>query len=295
MKRDDARLYLSLVLVTLIWGNSFIAIKHVVTHVSPLEYVTVRFVPVALTFAVLLLPTRARALWQLVRTEWWRLALLGLVGGVAYNVFLGWGETEIAAGTASLIIALNPAFTYLLSVLFLGERFAWQRAAGIAVAFAGLFVVVRWGSGQEVTLDDATHALVTLGAPACWAVYTVAGKKIVSRHPPLLVTGVAMSFAGLFSLAFASRSLLARLPTLPATFWAAVAFLALLCTGFAFTIWYGALRWMPAGRVASFVYLVPLFANAFGTLLLGEPVTPALVAGAAILVCGVYLVNRRPA
>jgi len=284
-----------LILVTLVWGNSFIAIKHVVEYVTPLELVTVRFVPVALTFAALLLPTRGRQVWRMVRAEGWRLPLLGLVGAVLYNAFLGWGETRIPAGTASLIIALNPAFTYILSVIFLGESFAWRRALGLAIAFGGLFVIVRWSSGRAMTLDDIGYTLVTMLAPACWAVYTVSGKPLVERHPPLLVAGVSMSFAGLFSLAFVRPSLLAQLPSLPASFWWSVLFLAWPCTVFAFSVWFGALQRMPAGRVAGFVYLVPMFAVTFSRWLLDEPVTPALLVGAAILVCGIWLVNRREA
>ena len=282
-----------LLLVTLIWGNSFIAIKHIVQYVTPLELVTVRFVPVALIFAALLLPTRWREILQLVRDESWRLALLGLTGAVFYNIFLGWGETGVSAGTASLIIALNPAFTYALSVLALGERFKWQRALGMAVAFGGLFVIVRWGSGRPINLDEASYAFITMLAPLCWAVYTILGKSVVARHPPLLVTGVSMIFAGVFSLVFVSPALLDQLPGLPASFWWAVLFLAVPCTVFAFAVWFGALERMPAGRVAGFVYLVPMFAVTFGRLLLDEPLTLALVVGAAILIGGVWLVQRK--
>jgi drug/metabolite transporter (DMT)-like permease len=282
-----------LVLVTLTWANSFIAIKHVVEHVTPLELVAVRFVPVALTFAVLLLPVRGRKIWSMVRTDGWRLALLGLTGAVLYNIFLGWGETRVAAGTASLIIALNPTFVYVLSVIFLGERFAWHRALGLIVAFGGLFVIIRWGSGRLITLDDLGYALVTLLAPACWSVYTVSGKALVERYPPLLVVGVAMMFAGLFSLAFVRPALIAQLPALPASFWWSALFLAWPCTVFAFSVWFGALERMSASRVAGFVYLVPMFAVTFSRWLLDEPITPALVVGAAILVGGVWLVNRR--
>jgi drug/metabolite transporter (DMT)-like permease len=282
-----------LLLTTLIWGNSFIAIKHVVAYVTPLELVTVRFVPVALTFAALLLPTRGRQMWHLVRAEGWRLALLGLTGAVLYNTFLGWGETRVAAGTASLIIALNPAFIYTLSVVFLGERFAWHRVLGLAVAFGGLFVIIRWGSGRAVALDDVGYALITMLAPLNWALYTVSGKPLVERYPPLLVAGVAMMFAGLFSLVFLRPSLLAQLPSLPASFWWSVLFLAWPCTVFAFVVWFGALERMPAGRVAGFVYFVPMFAVTFSRWLLDEPVTPALAVGAVILVGGVWLINRR--
>ncbi len=282
-----------LILVTLIWGNSFIAVKVIVQHVSPLELVTVRFVPVALIFAALLLPTRGREVWAMIRADGWRLAFLGLTGAVLYNTFLGWGETRVAAGTASLIIALNPTFIYTLSILVLGERFLWRRTLGLAVAFAGLFVIVRWGSGRPIALDDVGYALIVMLAPLNWAVYTISGKAVIARHPPLLVVGVSMIFAGLFSLVFVRPSLIAQLPALPASFWWAVLFLAVPCTVFAFVVWFGALERMPAGRVAGFVYLVPMFAVTFSRWLLDEPVTLALLLGAAILIIGVYLVNRR--
>ena len=100
-----------LLLVTLIWGNSFIAIKHIVQYVTPLELVTVRFVPVALIFAALLLPTRCREIVRLVSEESWRLALLGLTGAVQYKIFMGRGETGEHAGTSSMISAINPEIT----------------------------------------------------------------------------------------------------------------------------------------------------------------------------------------
>jgi drug/metabolite transporter (DMT)-like permease len=163
----------------------------------------------------------------------------------------------------------------------------------MAIAFGGLFVIVRWGSGHPITLDEASYAFITMLAPLCWAVYTILGKSVVARHPPLLVTGVSMIFAGVFSLVFVSPALLDQLPGLPASFWWAVLFLAVPCTVFAFVVWFGALERMPAGRVAGFVYLVPMFAVTFGRLLLDEPLTLALVVGAVILIGGVWLVQRK--
>lgn len=284
-----------LLLVTLVWGNSFIAIKQIVQFVTPLELVTVRFVPVALIFAAFLLPARWSDIVRLVRDESWRLALLGLTGAVLYNTFLGWGETGVPAGTASLIIALNPAFTYALSVLTLGEPLKWQRALGMAVAFSGLLIIVRWGSGRPVDLDQMGYASITMLAPLCWAVYTILGKSVVARHPPLLVTGTSMIFAGVFSLVFVSPTLVATLPGLPASFWWAVLFLAVPCTVFAFVVWFGALERMPAGRVVGFVYLVPMFAVTFSRILLDEPLTLALAIGAAVLIAGVWMVQRKAA
>jgi drug/metabolite transporter (DMT)-like permease len=282
-----------LTLVMFAWGNVFIAMKEIVTYVSPLHAVTVRFVPAALGYAVWLLAARRRETWTLLRAETWRLPLMGLIGSVITNAAVAWGETRVPAGTASLIVSLNPVFTVLFAVLFLGERFNGRQALGLGVAFAGLFVVIRWGSGRQVTLTDVGYALITMIAPLGAAIHSVMVKPIVARHPPLLVTAVTMVFTGLFSLTFARPSLVADLASLPATFWGAVAFLSIPCNVFAFLIWLSALERMPAGQAAGFLYLVPLFGVLSSSLLLKEPVTTPLLVGAAILIAGIWIVNRE--
>jgi len=286
--------YLLLVLVTLIWGNSFIAIKHAVQFLSPIELTILRFIPVALIFGVLLLTTRRAAFWQMVRRDWLSLVLLGLSGAVAYNLALNTGESRIPAGTASLIISLNPAFTFILSALFLRERPTIKKAMGLAIAFLGLYVIVRYASGQsgqQIDFSYLRYVFITMLAPLCWAIYTILGKPLVARYPPLLVVGGAMMAAVIPLLFLVRGSLIAKLPTLPHGAWLSIAFLSLACTVFAFVIWFRALQTMEASRAASFVYFVPLFGVFFSKLLLDEPITPALLIGAALLIGGVYLIN----
>lgn len=289
--------YLLLVLVTLIWGNSFIAIKHAVQFLTPVELTILRFIPVALIFGVLLLTTRRRAFWQMVRRDWLGLVLLGLSGAVAYNFALNTGESRIPAGTASLIISLNPAFTFILSILFLREQPTIKKALGLTIAFSGLYVIVRYASGQsgqQIDFSYLRYVFITMLAPICWAIYTILGKPLVARYPPLMVVGGAMMVAVVPLLFLVRGSLIAKLPTLPPSVWLSIAFLSLACTVFAFVIWFGALQRMEASRAASFVYLVPLFGVSFSKLLLDEPITLVLLIGAALLIGGVYLINLSP-
>jgi drug/metabolite transporter (DMT)-like permease len=283
--------YLLLVLVILIWGNSFIAIKHAVQLLAPTELTILRFVPVALIFGALLLTTRRVAFWQMVRRDWLGLVLLGLSGVVAYNLALNTGESRVPAGTASLIISLNPAFTFLLSVVFLGERLTIKKAMGLAIAFLGLYVIVRYASDQQIDFSYLRYVFITTLAPLCWAIYTILGKPLVARYPPLMVVGGAM-IAAVIPLLFLIRGgLIAKLPTLPLDVWLSIAFLSLVCTVFAFVIWFRALQRMEASQAASFVYLEPLFGVSFSKLLLDEPITLTLLVGAALLIGGVYLIN----
>jgi drug/metabolite transporter (DMT)-like permease len=283
--------YLLLVLITLIWGNSFIAIKHAVQFLTPVELTIMRFIPVALIFGVLLLTTRRLAFWQMVRRDWLGLVLLGLSGAVAYNLALNTGEGRVPAGTASLIISLNPVFTFILSAVFLGERPTIKKAMGLGIAFLGLYVIVRYASNQRIDFSYLLYVFITMLAPLCWAIYTILGKPLVARYPPLLVVGGAMMAAVIPLLFLTKGSLIAKLSTLPPSVWLSVAFLSLACTVFGFVIWFWVLQRMEASRAASFIYLEPLFGVSFSKLLLDEPITLALVIGAALLIGGIYLIN----
>jgi drug/metabolite transporter (DMT)-like permease len=285
--------YLALVLITILWGNSFIAMKHAVQFLTPVELTILRFIPVAVAFAALLLPTRRVSFWAMVRKEWPILILLGLTGAVAYNIFVMTGSQRIAAGTTSLIVpSLNPVLTFILSIIFLKERPTVKKVTGLILASFGLYIIVRYASGERIDFSYLLYVLVTMLAPLCFAIYTILGKPLVARYPPLQVTGGAMMAAVIPLLFLIDGDLIAKLPTLPATVWLSIAFLSFLCTVFAFVVWFWALQKMEASQASSFTYLVPLFGVSFSQVLLGESITLALIIGGAILLVGVYIINR---
>ena len=285
--------YLALVLITMLWGNSFIAIKHAVQFLKPMELTILRFIPVAVAFAALLLPTQRASFWAMVRKDWLSLIFLGLTGFVGYNIFVMTGSQRIAAGTVSLLVpSLNPVLIFILSIIFLKERPTVKKVTGLILASIGLYIIVRYASGERIVLSYLFYIFITMLAPLCFATYTILGKPLVARYPPLQVTGGAMIAAVIPLLFLIDGDLIAKLPTLPATVWLSIAFLSFLCTVFAFVIWFWALQKMEATRVGSFTYLVPLFGVSFSQVILGEPITLARVIGGAILLSGVYIINR---
>jgi len=291
--KTQKKTYFALVLITILWGNSFIAIKHAVQFLTPMELTILRFIPAAVAFAVLLLPTQRASFWAMVRKDGLILIFLGLTGFVGYNIALMTGEQRIAAGTASLIVpSLNPVLIFILSIIFLKERPTVKKVTGLILASIGLYIIVRYASGERIVLSYLLYVLVTMLAPLCFATYTILGKPLVARYPPLQVTGGATIAAVIPLLFLINGKLMAKLPTLPATVWLSIAFLSFLCTVFAFVVWLWALQQMEASRVGSFTYLVPLFGVSFSQVILGESITLALVIGGAILLGGVYIINR---
>jgi drug/metabolite transporter (DMT)-like permease len=284
-------LYVALIATTLVWGGSFVAIKQALRYLSPLELILMRFVPASLAFALLILWRERTVPARLLREQWRSLCLMGLFGVAAYHLALNTGERMIPAGTASLIVAVNPAFIVVLSTLFLRERVTWIQILGLSMAFLGLFIVVRYASGGELDLTYLRGVLITLIAPLSWAVYTVVSRPVAMRYPPLAVTGMGTA-TGTAVMLFAARpALLDAAMGMPWDGWASVAFLALVCTVGGVTVWVTALQQLEAASVGVFIYLVPLWAAVLSKLVLGEGLTVALMVGALIVVGGVALAN----
>lgn len=284
-------LYVALIATTLVWGGSFVAIKQALRYLSPLELILMRFVPASLAFALLILWRERTVPARLLREQWRSLCLMGLFGVAAYHLALNTGERMIPAGTASLIVAVNPAFIVVLSTLFLRERVTWIQILGLSMAFLGLFIVVRYASGGELDLTYLRGVLITLIAPLSWAVYTVVSRPVAMRYSPLAVTGMGTA-TGTAVMLFAARpALLDAAMGMPWDGWASVAFLALVCTVGGVTVWVTALQQLEAASVGVFIYLVPLWAAVLSRLVLGEGLTVALMVGALTVVGGVALVN----
>jgi drug/metabolite transporter (DMT)-like permease len=275
------------------WGGSFVAVKHALQYLSPLELLFARFVPAASVFALLLYSSQGRDVLTLVRAEWRSLCLMGLSGVVIYHLALNTGEQLIPAGTASLIMALNPAFIFLLSVLLQRERITWLRLLGLCVAFCGLFIVIRFATSSEIGFGYLRGVLITLVAPLSWAVYTALARPLAVQYAPLSVTGMA-TIVGSLPIVFVARlSLLDRLAVMPWHGWASVAFLSLVSSVAGVTVWVMALERLEASQVGALIHLVPLWATMLSQLLLGEPLSGSLFIGGLVVISGVVLVNRQ--
>ena len=284
-------LYAGLVMTTMLWGGSFVAIKRALQYLTPLELILMRFLPASVVLAFGLVFVDRSAVRDMIKREWLSLCAMGLTGIVCYNWALNTGEQSIPAGTASLLVALNPIFVFALSAVFLGERVAWRRVVGLLVALAGLFVVIRYGSGRALDFGYLRGVFITILAPLSWSIYSVVGRTLSRKYPPFAVTSVTTIIGTLPLLTMAGGPLVDKLWMMPWDVLASLAYLTLGCTVVGFTVWGTALRTLGASRAAGFIYLVPMWGVGLGAVLLNEPVTWALVFGAAIVVGGVALVS----
>ncbi len=275
------------------WGGSFAATKIVLREVSPVTVVWIRF---AMGLPIMGLTLLRRGLWAWPRArEWGLFALLGFLGIAFHQWLQSTGLVTSRATTTGWIIASMPVCIALLGWLVLGEKLRRYQMAGIAVALLGVITVVSQGDFRRLALGRLSapgDALILLSAPN-WAVFSVISRRYLQRYPAVYMLFYVMALGwAMTSVHFLLGPGFSEIPRLSPRGWLSLLFLGPICSGWAYTLWYGALQVLPASRVGVMLYLEPLVAAALAAALLGEEQTLPLLLGGSVILAGVWMVNR---
>jgi len=287
--------YVIVVLTTLLWGGTNVVAKIGVGLAPATGLAAVRFALAAVCL-VLLLPATERDGFRVRLADWPILALLGLSGVAASNLLFFTALTLAPVTDAALIApATNPLWTALLAALLLGERLRRRQVGGLALSLLGVVCVVGAagldpaGGGSRLVGD-----LLLLGSSASWALYTVLGRRVVSRYSGLAAVTWATLLGVVPLLLVAWPDGWEWLWSASLHLWAAILYLALLGSVVALLAWSRSVRELGAARAGQFTYLVPLWALLLAMLVLGERPAPLQGVGAILVLAGIWLANRTP-
>lgn len=279
----DWRTPLELTLLGAIWGCSFLFMRVAVPSFGPYALVEVRL----LLGALVLLPFLWKARAQFPARRWRWLVPIGLINSAIPFVLFAWAAQRAPAAIGAICNAMTVLFAALIAFLFFGEKIGLRRALALLVGFTGVVVLATAKvSGLSI------GAAVIAGSLA--ALLYGLGVNLVKRHmtglPPAASAAATLGSAALVMLPMA----VTHWPEapIPALSWACAIALGVVCTGFAFLMFYRLIARIGPARASTVTYLVPMFGALFAWLFLGEPVTLAmLIAGALIL--GSVAVSQR--
>jgi len=283
-----------LIITTAAFGGTWVAAPWATEEVPPLVVACARFGLAAVLLAV----------WCLARGLPLRLrradvpVVLGSAATamVGYNVLFLYGVTLAPASHGAVIVpGLIPMMTLLLGRAFLRLAIVRRQVMGIGLSLFGLALVV----GPELTGDPRTLAgdlLFTLSA-GLWAIYTLLGRTATSRLDPSVLNTFA---AAIGALVFLPLALVA--PGGPGDLFGAssralgsIAYLGSIGTALSFVTFLLGVRLIGAARASAYTVLVPVFGLTLTVSLLGEPLGPLSVAGAIVVVAGLWLTQTaRP-
>jgi drug/metabolite transporter (DMT)-like permease len=285
-RTEVAALLAGLVTVTL-WGSAFVAIRDLGKSFSPGSVALGRLLVSLVVLGV------AAAIWREPlprRCDLLRIAGFGLLFLGVYSFALNEAERRVDAGTAAMLINTGPILIAVMAGVFLKEGFPRWLFAGCGVALAGV-VLIGLGNSQGDSRNGVGIALLLLAASA-YATAVVIQKPVLARVSPLQLTWLGCVAGTVACLPFAP-TLVGELDNAGASGIGWIVYLGLAPTALGFATWSFALRRMPAGRLASLAYLIPVVAILLGWALLDETPPSVAVVGGALCVAGVYIARRR--
>jgi drug/metabolite transporter (DMT)-like permease len=280
-------------MMVVIWGANFSVIKYALREFSPVTFNALRLALASAVFLGVIALVKADKN-PFTRDEWKRIAVLGVVGHLLYQLVFLAGIARTSVSNSALIFGVTPVMVALLSAFAGHERVSHLRWFGAALSFIGIYIVV----GRNASIGGDTFAgdvLVFVGM-LCWSIYSVAAQPLLQRHSPLIVTGYSLSIgAVLFVVAALPMAQTTNWTLISPTSWVLMVLSSLLALAFAYMVWYTAVQRIGSARTAIYSNLTPIVAMAVAAIWLGEPITPAQIAGAATILTGLFITRFAPA
>jgi drug/metabolite transporter (DMT)-like permease len=292
MRPRDA---LEMTLLAALWGASFLLMKMGALDFGPVALSAVR---VAVAGAVLLPLVWWHRLGPVLRRHWSAIAVVGVVNSALPFLAYSFAMLAITAGLGSVFNATSPLWGALIAWLWLGERLVPSRVLGLAIGFAGVLWLAWDKSGLRsgAGLGSAGLAVAAcLGATLCYGFGANLTRRYLSGVPPLAVAAGSQVAAALVLAPWAWFAWPAVAPS--ATAWGLAALLGAACTGLAYLLYFRLIARVGPAKAISVTFLIPLFAVAWGWLVLAESVTPVMMGAGAVILAGTALATglvRRP-
>lgn len=289
----DAFDWVMLITLATVWGGSFLFNAILVAELPVITIVAIRVTAAAL------------ALWGFVRVTgraiptapevWGALLILGVLNNAIPFSLIVQGQTQITSGLASILNATTPLFTILVAGFFLtDERFSVLRVLGVIVGFSGVILMV----GPEALGGlgaDFWAQLCALGAALSYGFASVFGRRFrrLRVDPVMVATGqVTMSSLVLWPIALwidGPQDILGLSFNAAASMFG----LAVLCTSFAYILYFRILERAGATNISLVTFLVPISAIILGVLVLGETIFIKEIIGMSLIGLGLAIIDGR--
>ncbi|WP_213300794.1 DMT family transporter [Paraburkholderia sacchari] len=293
--RSVAQLQLTLAMITV--GSTVIASKIIGAGLDPMPATALRFA-FALPVLLVLMRVTGTAFPRPSLRDAGLLIAQAAIGSVGYTVLLIAGTRRTSAADAGIILGTLPAVCALTAAVVLRERLRASTLIAVSVASLGVALVTLAPAAQHGGGSLTGDALL-IGAVICESLFVLLNKRLAMPWPPLALSTAMTGIGFVVSALAASPDWPATLHALPPHALLAVAYYALVPTVGGFWLWYTGASRVSGAEAAIFTAVAPVSGVVLAALLLGEPLTPARLAGLALVVVAVFVtaapgVRRRP-
>ncbi|WP_418499026.1 EamA family transporter [Flagellimonas sp.] len=285
--------YLSLIIVCLVWGSTYFAIRIGVATFPPFLFSAIRQI---MAGGIMLVALKIIGKLQLRRSDLLNQSITGILMVTLGNGVIGWCERYITSGLAALILSLIPVFVVVISYLFGFDR----RRPHILILFGlilgclGIILIFRDNLKDIANPEYFLGMLIAFGACLAWASGSVFSKFKILNHKnvfqnaalQLLTGGITLVLFSLFLDDYTELKVISG-----KSIWA-LAYLVVFGSIIAYSSFVYALKHLPIGVSSLYAYINPFIAIMLGYFFLNEPLTDITLLALTATLSGVYCINR---
>jgi drug/metabolite transporter (DMT)-like permease len=275
------------VLLAAIWGASFLFTRIGTVEFGVWATAGLR-VLIATLFLLPILLIRGHS--QSLQEHWKLVLLVGLTNSAIPFVCFSFALQSITVGLSSLLNATVPLFGAVIAWVWLSDRPSGSRMLGLAIGFLGV-AMLAWDKASfkpdASGLSSGWGVLACLFACICYGISASFTKRFLGGLPSLVSStgsqlGAALALLPLTIFYWPSQEVSMKA-------WGAVITLGVVCTGFAYILFFRLIERAGPAKALSVTFAIPVFAVLYGVILLGETVTPWMVGCGLVIVLGTTL------
>ncbi len=281
--------YTVLLFLAFIWGSSFILMKIGLQAFTSQQVAALRVVLASLV----LLPFAVKSLKSFRKQDLKSLLIISIIGSLIPAFFFTKAETRIDSALAGMLNSLTPVFTLIIGILFYEIKFNRRQIFGLLIGLAGAFILMN--DGRSIALSSInSYALFVVAATICYSISVNEVKAHLTHLNGIQLTSLSFLIAGPIALGYLLTTdfapVLANQDMLIS--FGAIAVLGIIGTALAMLFMNHLLGYVSAVFASTVTYFIPVFAIFWG-LVAGEVITVYHIAGMAIILIGIALVNTK--
>ena len=276
----------------ILWGCMGIFVRALTAYgfTSP-QITAIRLTSAAILLWLFALITKPKQLKIHPRDLFW-MALLGLASLLAMTMCYFTAIQLTSLSIASILLYTAPAMVLIMSAIFFREKLTAGKLIALILAIAGC-VLVSGSSGEDSL--SLPGLLTGLGSGFAYALYSIIGKVVLKKYPPMTVTTYAFSFAAIGALLVCRPLQLIRIAAAKPDLLLLILLISigLLSAALPYNLYSAALQHIEAGKASIMASTEPLVATLCGFLLYKESLTPLQLAGIALILGAIVLLNSK--
>lgn len=280
-----------LILLSFIWGSSFILMKLGLVAFNPLQMASLRLSIAGLCMA----PFVFSQFKDIPKKKYLVLIMSGVLGNGIPAYLFAIAETQIGSAEAGILNSLAPLFILLTGWIAFNAKFSWIQTLGVSIGLGGAFLMVLAGEGGIDLSKNAGYSLLIVLATILYALNTNLIKYYLQEVKPVGITSFSLVFLGIpASLYLLFGTNFGEVLTTHPHGWASFAYVAILAavgTAFALSLFVRLLQLTSPVFSGMVTYLIPIVAVAWG-LYFGETLNWMHFTGLGIIISAVYLVRQ---